>query len=142
MQQPHNSSILALDVGEKRIGVALASAAARLAQPLTTLANDEQFLKRLTEIIEQEEVDTLVVGLPRGLDGQSTDQTHYVEVFAEKLSATGLTWHFQDEAVTSAHAEEELRNRGVRYTKEDVDALSATYILQDYLQEARDANNG
>lgn len=134
--QPPDASILALDVGEKRIGLALASYAARLPQPFGALANDQSFLQELQRIIQREAVDTLVVGLPRGLDGQPTAQTRYVEQFARQLQELGLPVRFQDEAVTSAQAEEELRNRGVRYTKEAIDALSATYILQDYLQEA------
>ena len=136
MQNPE-PSVLALDVGEKRIGLALASLAARLPQPLSTLVNDENFLPKLREIMEREAVGALVVGLPRGLEGQATGQTRYVEAFAERLKTLGVPIHFQDEAVTSAQAEQELTNRGIRYTKEDVDALSATYILQDYLQEAR-----
>jgi putative holliday junction resolvase len=134
MQQPHNS-ILALDVGEKRIGIALASRAARIASPLATLPNDSTFKKRFAVLVEENSVDTIVVGLPRGIDGQDTNQTAYAQEFAKGLQlAPDLRVQFQDEALTSVKAEEELQARGVRYTKEDVDALSATYILEDFLQ--------
>ena len=133
MQSP-DSSILALDVGQARIGVALATSVARLASPLTTLPNNDDFLDSLRKLVAEHAVSVLVVGLPRGLDGQETGQTSYVREFAATLDTLGLPVHLQDEALTSAHAEQELRNRGVAYTKEDVDSLSATYILEDYLQ--------
>ena len=134
-----SSATLALDVGSKRIGLALARAETGLAQPYTTLPNDDTFLQRLKNIISSESVGTLVIGLPRGLEGQTTAQTTYVEEFAKVLQ-TGLldvTLVFQDEAVTSAQAEAELQARRTSYTKEDIDALSATYILEDYLNEVR-----
>lgn len=130
------SSILALDVGEQRVGVAYASMAARLASPLTTLPNDASFMPRLQALIAERAVDTVVVGLPRGLEGQSTPQTEQVRAFADNLQKrTQLPVILQDEALTSVKAEQELRGRRRAYTKEDIDSLSATYILEDYLRE-------
>jgi len=121
-------------VGSKRIGVATASLIARLPHPLTTLANDGDFYESLKEIINQEDVGTLVVGLPRGLQGQETDQTREIEIFVKELKQEiSLPIHMQDEAVTSEHAEAELKARGKPYSKGDVDALAATYILDDWL---------
>jgi putative holliday junction resolvase len=128
--------ILALDIGQARIGVAIASMAARLPRPLTTLANDDQFITNLKQIISDELITQLVVGWPRGLDGQTTQQTQSVETFAAGLrDQIGLPLAFQDEAVTSAQAEAELQARGKMYQKGDVDALAATYILEDYLNQ-------
>lgn len=129
-------STIALDVGEARIGLAIARSGTRFPVPLTTLKNDSAFTDKLQEIIARESVGQLVVGLPRGLDGQATGQTGYVRDFAATLGLTiKVPFAFQDEALTSKKAEAELRNRKKGYTKEDVDALSATYILEDYLQE-------
>jgi putative Holliday junction resolvase len=130
-----SGTLLALDVGEKRIGVARASMSVRIAQPLVTLSNDAEFLAGLKAIIVQEDVSELVIGYPRGLHGQSTHQTEYVEVFSAQLKTLELPIHFQDEAVTSEKAESELKSRGKNYRKEDIDALAATYILEDYLGE-------
>lgn len=127
------SSIVALDVGEKRIGVAIASQIARLARPLTTIPNDKHTLEVLNQIIQEESVTTLVVGLPRNLSGEDTPQTAYVRQFTEQLDHDMI--RFQDEALTSKKAEMELRQRGKPYTKGDIDALAATYILDDYLQQ-------
>jgi putative Holliday junction resolvase len=78
----------------------------------------------------------LVIGLPRGLDGQETAQTRAVREFAEQLKpAVQLPYYWQDEAVTSRQAEEELKSRGKPYQKGDIDALSATYILEDFLRD-------
>lgn len=130
-----HSSILALDIGEVRIGIAIARSDTRFPVPLATLANDMAFPDELQKIITQQSVTQLVIGLPRGIEGQATKQTGYVRDFAASLGQTvKLPVAFQDEALTSHKAEEELRARKKGYTKEDVDALSATYILEDYLQ--------
>jgi putative Holliday junction resolvase len=129
-----NTSILALDVGAKRVGVALASSVARLPHPLTTLAADDALFDKIGEIIANEAVDTIVVGLPRGLDGQHTAQTQAVEDFtAELKNHVTVPVYEQDEALTSRQAEAELQARGGDYQKGDIDALAATYILEDFL---------
>ena len=127
---------LALDVGRARIGLATGNTIARLSSVLTTVTNDEQVMAQLQTIINEQNIDQLVVGLPRGLDGQETEQTAYARDFAEQLrQSTGLTTHLQDEALTSVKAEQELEKRGKPYQKGDIDALSAVFILEDYLQE-------
>jgi putative holliday junction resolvase len=128
-------SVLGLDVGGKRIGVAVASLAARLPQPLTTLPAEDPFAA-LKEIIERENAIRLVVGLPRGLEGQSTDQTAAVQDFVKQLGAKiDLPVDLQDEALTSQKAAAELESRRRPYEKSDIDALAATYILEDWLAE-------
>jgi putative Holliday junction resolvase len=134
----HYSTVLALDVGEKRIGVALASLQARLAHPLKTLHRSKDSFEQIQALVDEHGARTVVVGLPRGLSGQTTAQTRSVEEFkAELQRVLTVPAHWQDEAVTSAQAEEELRSRGKPYKKEDIDALAATYILEDYLRGAK-----
>ncbi len=129
-------TILALDVGEVRIGVALASPAAKLAAPYATLTRHDGTSKELAAICSKERVTQLVVGLPRGMNGQSTQQTARVEEFGELISHDlSLPVAWQDEAVTSIRAANELVARGKPYVKGDIDALAATYILEDYLHE-------
>lgn len=128
-------AVLALDVGNARIGLALASLEARLPSPYKTLENTEDVFAKLQEVIAAEHVVAVVVGLPRGLDGQTTAQTHAIEAFVHELKATiDLPISWQDEAVTSRKAKAELEARGKPYTRGDVDALAATYILEDWLQ--------
>jgi putative Holliday junction resolvase len=129
-------TILALDVGEKRIGVAIATVGLHFAHPLTTLSHDGTIWQQLTDLVETNATGLFVVGLPRGLDGQETAQTRTTEVFMQQLRANiGLPIQPQDESVTSIKAEAELKSRGKPYEKGDIDALAATYILEDYLNE-------
>ncbi len=132
-------SVLGLDVGAKRIGVAVASLEARLPHPLITLESDDTFWPALENIIEVEGVEIVVVGFPRGMQGQHTAQTEAIEAFtAELRQHVALPIHMQDEALTSKHAETELRARGKPYDRAAIDALAATYILEDFLGEQRE----
>lgn len=127
-------AILALDVGEVRVGVALANPIARIASPLTTLQNNEQLIDGINKLVQENQVGTVVVGLPRGLEGQETAQTEKIRQFnAELQEKTGLTTVLQDEAVTSVLAEDHLKKTKKTYTKEDIDMYAAAQILQDYL---------
>lgn len=132
-----SQNILALDVGERRIGVAIANPIARIAQPLTTLQNDDQTFNQLKELLSEHEVGTIVVGLPRGLEGQETGQTKYVREFNEKLKLqTSFKTVYQDETITSVMAEEDLKRTKKSYSKEDIDMYAAAHILQDFLDHA------
>lgn len=138
MNQIRNGSLLALDVGAKRIGVALASAGAFFAKPLTTLEHSDDIFAEISGLAKQHDVTIIVVGYPRGMSGQATVQTKIIETFVDELRThISLPVEWQDETLTSVKAEEELASRhkdGV-YNKADVDALAATYILEDYLTE-------
>jgi putative Holliday junction resolvase len=128
--------ILALDYGTSRIGVALASTAARLPEPLTTIYNDPKLFDNIRQIAKEQDISQVVVGLPRDMRGERTQQTALVEAFVDKLAKEiELPIEAQDEAVTSIKAEEELVSRNKNYTKEDIDALSAAYILEDWLKD-------
>jgi putative Holliday junction resolvase len=133
-------SVIALDVGSKRIGVAAASLAARLPRPVTTLQRQsENLFDELASIITAENATALVVGLPRGLDGQTTEQTRATEAFVQELKQhVALPIDMQDEAVTSRQAQAELETAGKPYAKGDIDALAATYILSDWLADHKD----
>lgn len=130
-------TFLALDVGRARIGLALANSVARLASPLPALPNGDGYLQTLRELVTENRIDTIVVGLPRGLDGQETEQTGYVRAFVANLEQSlQLPVVLQDEAVTSVKAEAELRSRKkANHTKGDIDSLSAVYILEDFLAQ-------
>ena len=125
---------LGLDVGSVRIGAALARADVRIAQPLKTLAAGDHAYDDILALVAEHGVTALVVGWPRGLQGQTTDQTSYVETFVEGLRGRlHLPVYLQDEALTSQKAEAELRAHNKPFAKAEVDALAATYILDDYL---------
>ncbi len=139
-QSPTNG--IGLDIGERRIGVAIANLDVRFARPLTTLTKPEQFIDDIIQLCKQQEAAWIVIGLPRGMQGQDTEQTVRTRAFGaeliRRLVASDLQYpvYWIDEALTSATAESELRSRGKSYEKAEVDALAATYILADYLLES------
>jgi putative Holliday junction resolvase len=100
---------------------------------------DDTFFAALQTIIETEKANMLIVGLPRNLAGRHTPQTQATEAFAAELGRRcKLPIHLQDEAVTSKQAEAELKARGKAYERGDIDALAATYILEDFLADNKD----
>jgi len=128
--------IMALDVGEARIGVAITPPGVMIAQPHKTLMHDAHITKTIQELIASYKVTDLVVGNPRNLQGKDTDQTRYVQSFVDGLrSKIDIPIHMQDEALTSVKAEDELKERHIPYEKSDIDALAASYILNDYIEE-------
>ena len=130
----HEQAILALDVGEKRIGVAIADSKVKIAIPFETIVVDGDELKEIIAIIEKERVGTLVIGYPRNQSGEATAQTDFVEQFAKQLSDLDLKIVFQDESLTSVEAEKQLQELGGNYEKSDIDKRAAAIILQDYLE--------
>lgn len=129
--------VLALDVGNRRIGVALASVIARLPAPLTVIDRNKtaDVVAEIVDLVKKNEVKTVVVGLPRDMTGNETDQTIAVREFAAQISKElNIPVIMQDEAVTSVLAEERLKNRGKPYDKGDIDAEAAVMILDDYLK--------
>lgn len=129
--------LLALDYGNARIGVAIASSIARLPRPLMTLQNGPQVLEQIAALVRTEQVGVVVVGLPRTLSGGYSDQTHAAEQFAERLREhIAVPVELTDETLTSVDAEAELA--GKKHDKGAIDALAATYILERYLTEHPD----
>jgi len=132
----NDGSLLGIDVGAQRIGVAQARLDVRIPQPLTTLDATGDPLREISRLVQDNGIVAVIVGWPRGMLGQSTDQTAVVEAFVDALRRVlAVPVHLQDEALTSQKAEAELAARRKPFTKADVDALAATYILEDYLSE-------
>lgn len=130
--------IMALDVGDKRIGVALAHKIARLSHPFLTLPHTETILADIQALIVREQVGAVVVGLPRGMDGGYTEQTRSAEAFKNELEkAVTVPVYLADETLTSVQAEAELK--GKNHTKSDIDALAACYILDSFMQDNPEA---
>ena len=131
--------IIALDVGEKRIGVARADSATRIAVPVGYIAVDGSEWQEIAKIARLNNTNFFVLGLPRSNEGKETAQSMYVRQFAKKLSEKipGIRIRFQDESLTSVVAEERLRARKKRYERGEIDAEAASIILQDFLEGLR-----
>lgn len=127
---------MALDIGAERTGVALAHSDVPIPRPFKALLGTPELPQQVAQLVKAENVQVMVIGLPRNLDGEKTDQTRWVEVQAAKIKrAVTIPVYFVDEALTSHKAEEELRGRGKPYEKIEVDMLAAVYILDDFLKE-------
>lgn len=129
---------LALDVGHKRIGVALSDPLNITAQGLTTLSRRtiEEDFEAIRHLVEQHEVEAIVVGLPIRLDGSTGPEAAAVQVFIEELaSVVDCPVHPWDERFTTAQAERVLLEGRVRRAKRKTlrDKVAATLLLQNYL---------
>ena len=130
--------ILALDHGTKRIGVALSDQLKMIAQPLEFIAAEPfgDFLVRLKELIRTKEVELILVGMPRNMDGSYGEAAGKVREFVTVLKET-ITVPLQlwDERLTSSQANRVLIQGNVRRAdrKEKVDKMAAAILLQSYL---------
>ncbi len=130
--------ILALDHGSKRIGVAISDELKMIAQPLEFIPADPfpDFLARLKELISQYEVETILVGLPRNMDGSygpaALKVREFVAVLGDAVAIPIRTW---DERLTSVQANRFLTQANVRRhdRKAKIDKTAAAILLQSYL---------
>lgn len=140
-------SVLGLDVGRKRVGVAGCDGTGLIATGLTTI-NRTSFqadVKQLQEIIEDREVKLLVVGLPYTMAGKLGFQARQVQKFAQRISlALNLPVEYVDERLTSVEAEEQMKGQrlSLSHNKATIDRKAAAIILQRWLdiQRANKAN--
>jgi len=145
---------LGVDYGSKRIGLALSDYTASLARPwqmVTSAAGPRRAAAVVADVVarlrasDDPDLDGIVVGLPRRLNGGDTDQTPLVRQFVTELAAlTGLSVDTQDERLTSVEAEARLatRERDWRKRKALIDAESASIVLQDFLDARSRAHSG
>jgi putative holliday junction resolvase len=133
--------IIALDVGDSRIGVALSDPLEMLASPLVILKrlNEASDVLSIVNLVNEHKVGKLIIGLPLNLSGETGMQAQKVKDFTEKLAAA-LTIPIQmaDERFSSVTAREYMRETGKkkdRFKKKHDDAVAAAVILQGYLEE-------
>jgi len=134
--------ILGIDVGRRRIGLAISDATRTLARPLTALTvgdgdGPDRVAKEIARLAAEEDgLSAIVVGMPARLDGTPSGQTPHVACFIDALkSRTAIPVFEEDERLTSREAESRLavRERDWRKRKARLDAAAAAIILQDYL---------
>jgi putative Holliday junction resolvase len=130
--------ILALDHGTRRIGVAISDELKMIAQPLEFIPAEPfaDFLGRLKEILREKEVELILVGMPRNMDGTYGPAALKVQDFTAALhNAVTIPIQTWDERLTSVQANRFLIQGGVRRDKrkEKVDKMAAAILLQSYL---------
>ena len=130
--------ILAIDHGDKRMGIAASDPLGMMAHPLEFIPSEpfDGFLVRLKEILAERETEQIIVGMPRNMDGsigpQALKVEDFVAVLKKSVTVPVRTW---DERLTTVMAEDKLREAGVsmRDAKKKVDASAAAVMLQDYM---------
>ncbi|MBC8265329.1 MAG: Holliday junction resolvase RuvX [Anaerolineales bacterium] len=130
--------VLALDVGDKRVGVAISDPTQFLARSLKVIQRGppQEDFAAVSRLVEEHEVERVVVGYPRSLDGTVGEQADKVERYAEGLAeALDVPVVLWDERFSTVSAERLMREAGLRGKKkrERIDAVAAAVILQDYL---------
>ena len=133
--------ILALDHGSKRIGVAVSDELKTIAQPLEYIAAEPfaDFLARLKLLLREKEVEMILIGMPRNMDGSYGPAAQKVETFVAALrNAVTVPIQLRDERLTSVMANRILIQGNVRrdQRKEKVDKMAAAILLQSYLDVA------
>jgi putative holliday junction resolvase len=129
--------LLGLDVGDKRIGVAICDETQTLARPLFTLerASKQEDFARLAALCREHAIEKMIVGLPKTLRGEEGPQAQRVRRYATELQAVlHLPIEFQDERYSSVDAQERLASSSRKLrSKGDIDSAAAAIILQEYL---------
>ena len=135
--------IIGLDVGTVRIGVARADTATKIAIPDGFINVNGQEISEIQRKLRLYNSNILVMGMPRSNNGNQTAQSEFVKQFARQVAATipGLKIYFQDESLTSVEAERRLKARKNNYQKGEIDAESASIILQDFIERMQVALN-
>jgi putative holliday junction resolvase len=132
--------VLGLDVGDRRIGLALSDSGGILASPLTIIehSTEQQDIAAILKIAQEHGAERIIVGLPRLMNGDIGPQAQKVQTFAEAMRvAAQIPLEYRDERLTTVTAQRlkqetssRRKNKVIRY-----DAMAAAVILQDYLEE-------
>jgi putative Holliday junction resolvase len=131
---------LGLDIGERRIGVALSDPDGILASPLTIINRTDESLdiEAIIDVVKSKDAGRVIVGLPYSLDGSLGEQAENVKAFTQKLaSRLQVPVEYRDERLTTVMAERLGRAGGKKAKRKADDAQAAALILQGYLDEGR-----
>ena len=134
--------MLGIDYGDSRVGIAITDALGITAQGLETIhhkGNDKIILRRLDEIMQQYEIDTIVVGKPLNMNGTATERVEVTNKFIHKLKCkyNKLKIDTMDERLTTVEAHRTMNDLNINHRKKKnlVDTISAVYILEMYMNK-------
>ena len=129
--------ILGIDYGDVRIGLALTDPLKIIASPFRTIQNrnNDFIIKELGSIINEKKIETLVIGLPIGLNNQETIQTKKVRIFADLIKILEIPIYFQDERLSSISAKKSLIVQNIKtgFNKSMIDKAAAAIFLQQFI---------
>jgi putative holliday junction resolvase len=128
--------ILGIDLGKKRIGLALGDTKERLVVGLPTLSNNRNVVQQIHDLVEEHEIKKIIVGLPKTLRGDIGSQAAYTKKWAEDIKKSlGVDIVYEDERLSSKIARDSLISIGSNLSKEDIDQAAAVLILQGYIDK-------
>ena len=131
---------LAVDYGAKRTGLAICDPAETLASPLAVIEGQKDLPKKIAEVVEAENVEAVVLGLPLNMDDSTGPQARLVFQFAEQLEKVlEVPVYFQDERLSSFSAAEKLASADftMKKKKKRLDAIAAAEILEAFLEQKK-----
>jgi putative Holliday junction resolvase len=129
-----SGKILGIDYGSKRVGLAISDESQTLARELA-IWSPKEFWEKILDLVEKEQIQRVIIGLPLNMSGQDSDTTMYARQFAEKLKKqTEVAVELMDERLSSVMA------AGMPGGHENVDSLAAQIILQNYLDKQSNRN--
>lgn len=131
--------ILSIDYGDVRVGLAMSDITNTIATGLDTLVinnNKKMLVDKVKELVEEYDVEKIVIGYPKNMNGTLSKKTEEVDKIIEKLNALGIEIVKWDERLTTVSAYMTMRDLGIKQTQKNkyADKLAATSILQDYLE--------
>ena len=129
--------VLGLDYGDSRIGLALSDPLKLIASPLKTISNksSEFIKKKLSDLIIDNDIELIVVGLPISMKGKETEQTKKVKLFIESIKCFDIPIFTQDERLSSISAKKSLIIQKIKtgQNKQLIDSTAAAIFLQQFL---------
>ena len=132
---------IGIDLGTKRVGIALSDSINMIASPFKTLTfvDNNDLVEKLNIIITDNNVRTIILGLPLNMSGEDTEQTKKVRSFKDTLSKLDLPIMYEDERLSSVSAKKSLVMQNVKtgYNKAEIDRTVAAIILQQFLDKKK-----
>ncbi len=132
--------LMGIDYGEKRVGIALSDPMQIISKPFVVLPNNEKLFEAISEIIGNENVGQIILGLPLNLSGEDSKKTIEVRAFKKKLEEqVEIEVIFYDERYSTAEATDLLKEMGYspKERKKVIDKMAASIILKNYLEDRR-----
>lgn len=131
---------LAVDYGSKRTGLAICDPDETIASPLAVIYGQKDLINKIVDVVKNENVEAIVLGLPLNMDNSEGPQAKLVYKFARRLKKRlDIPIHFQDERLSSFAAEDKLYSADVKAVKKSrpLDAIAAAEILQSFLEQKK-----
>lgn len=132
--------ILAIDYGEKRVGVAITDPLGFTAQGLPTIyinGSDKKFFKAILDLVKEKEITEIVIGYPKHMNGDISEKAQKIDTFIPKLEEMGVKVFKWDERLTTVASYGIMKDLGIKQNRKNdyADKLAATYILEGYMEK-------